>query len=101
MLGHVYNLQSIEIPQNGKFIGGNTMLIHFVDQVKAAWFESDFCTSCASYIATILLIDLFLPTKFHYIFTNVMAHLHCTLYQFMHSLKTETKTLLLLTPSTV
>ncbi len=31
--------------------------IHRVDQQKAAWFESDFCVNCASYITTILMID--------------------------------------------
>ncbi len=37
------------------------------DQQKAAWVESDFSVSCASYLATLLTIDNapFLPMKFH------------------------------------
>jgi len=31
--------------------------INCVDQQKAAWFESDSCMSCASYIATILTVS--------------------------------------------
>ncbi len=28
-----------------------------IDQQKAAWFETDFCVSCASYIYTLLTIE--------------------------------------------
>ncbi len=100
MLGHVCNLQSvIEIPQNGKFIGGQH---RFCNAVKLRHVDSFCWPGESSLVWKWLLHELcfihcynivnrpFLPTKFHWIFTNVTAHLHCTLYQFMHSLKTET-----------
>ncbi len=34
------------------------LLICHVDHKKAAWFESDFCVSCASCIAELLAMDL-------------------------------------------
>ncbi len=33
--------------------------ISHIEQQKAAWFESDFCVSCASYIATLISIGIF------------------------------------------
>lgn len=36
-----------------------TQIHHHTDQQNAAWFKSDFCVNCASHIATLLMIDLF------------------------------------------
>lgn len=40
------------------------MQIHHFDQQKAVRFESDFCASCASHIATLLPVDPICPLKF-------------------------------------
>jgi len=33
--------------------------IYYVEQQKAAWFESDFCVSGAPYISTLFTMDIF------------------------------------------
>ncbi len=66
----VFQLQS---PQH-RFHNGfkSVMWIYCIDQHKDAWFECDFCVSCASYIPTQLTTDSgpFSPQKCNYIYRN-------------------------------
>ncbi len=52
------------------------MQVSFVEQHKSAWFESDFCVSCALHISNaVITMCLFWPAKFRQNFTNVTTPL--------------------------